>query len=84
MRSALAGVKGGMLVGKSGTFRGYFKHAYTGVLSRGVPARGRGRNQRAAVVGFGEECGFFHHRCELVVPAPAGDRECVVTWLLEF
>jgi len=57
---------------------------YICVLGRGVPARGRARNQRVAAVGFSEESRFFHDRCELVVPTQASDRAFAVTGLLDW
>jgi len=57
---------------------------YTHVFGCGAPARGRARKERAAGVGFSEESGFFHDRCELLVPTQAGDRACAVNRLLDW
>jgi hypothetical protein len=97
MRSALAGLEGGVHVGKSGEFGGYFERVYTGVLDRGVRTRRWAGNERAGAVGFSEECRFFQgsraamgderteaDRGELVVPTQARDRACVVTRLLDW
>jgi len=75
MQSALAGSYKGWHVGKSGNFSGV-EHVYTCVHDRGVPARERARNERAAAVGFSEESRFFNDRCELVVATQARDRAC--------
>ena len=61
---------------KVGNFRGYFKHAYTGVLDRGVPVRGRARNERAAAVGFSEESLVLHAVSYIQYAALCRFREC--------
>ena len=53
MRSALPGLKGVLRVALNEdtvrTLSGSFEHSYTGVLGRGVQARGRARNDRGNV-----------------------------------